>query len=262
MKFPWQVELPLWGGASENHRPRAGSEPRRILLGDRIIHYTLRRSRRRTIGLTIDHHGLRVGAPSRSSMGEVESLIRKHAVWVVEKLDTWRDRPTRNPHPLEDGAMFPLLGQSARLRIGAGRNAFVWNASGQEGLVELELRISVDSPLLPVFERAMRERARTLFAERLAHFCKQFAISPPVLRLTNARTRWGSCSRLSGIRLNWRLIHAPLTLIDYVLAHELAHLKEMNHTARFWSEVERLYPDYSQARQQLRVFGETLPRFG
>ena len=95
----------------------------------------------------------------------------------------------------------------------------------------------------------------------MADFCGRFAIAPPPLSLTSARTRWGSCSRRSGIRLNWRLIHAPLPLIDYVLAHELAHLKEMNHTARFWTEVGRLYPDWQVARRDLRSFGETLPRF-
>lgn len=265
MKFPWQAELPLWGERADA-APAAppGGELKRIALGDRIVHYTLRRGRRRTIGLTIDHRGLRVGAPPRAPMSEVEALIRKHAAWVVEKLDAWRDRPASAVTPLVEGLTFPLLGEAARLSISSGRNAFFWHPpiDGVAPEVGLELRLSEPAAAPALFERALRGRAREVFAHRMADFCTRFALPPPVLRLTSARTRWGSCSRLSGIRLNWRLVHAPTDLIDYVVAHELAHLKEMNHTPRFWSEVERLYPDCQAARQRLRVFGDRLQRYG
>ena len=264
MKFPWQVELPLWGDRPDAVRPLAGGELRRIALGDRVIHYTLRRGRRRTIGLTIDQRGLRVGAPPRAAMGDIESLIRKHAAWVVEKLDAWRDRPAAQITPLVEGLHFPLLGEPARLSVSSGRNAYFWHAplEGVAPEVGLELRLSASEAAVSVFERALRERARAVFAERMALFCARFSITEPALSLSSARTRWGSCSRLSGIRLNWRLVHAPLPLIDYVIAHELAHLKEMNHTARFWAEVGRLYPDWPAARKALRSFGERLPKFG
>lgn len=264
MKFPWQAELPFWGERTElAPRPAAGAELRRIALGDRIVHYTLRRGRRRTIGLIIDQRGLRVGAPSRAAMGEVESLIRKHAVWVIEKLDAWRDRPTAAPTPLVDGLLIPLLGGQARLSITTGRNAYFWHppVAGVAPEAALELRLSEPAAAPAVFERALRERAREVFARRMVEFCARFSITPPVLRLTSARTRWGSCSRQSGVRLNWRLVHAPEDLIDYVMAHELAHLKEMNHTPRFWSEVGRLYPDWEGARKRLRIFGEQLSRY-
>lgn len=264
MKFPWQTELPLWSGhADASARPLAGSECRRIALGDRIVHYTLRRGRRRTIGLTIDQRGLRVGAPPRAPMGEVEALIRKHAAWVIEKLDAWRERPAATATPLVEGLQFSLLGGLARLSVTSGRNAFFWHEPIEHVAPEvgLELRLAEGTAAVAVFERALRERAKRVFAERMADFCTRFGMAPPILRLTSARTRWGSCSHLSGIRLNWRLIHAPLDLIDYVLAHELAHLKEMNHTPRFWSEVARLYPEYQDARQRLRVFGDRLQSF-
>ena len=264
MKFPWQAELPFWGErADPPSRSLAGSELRRIALGDRVIHYALRRGRRRTIGLTIDHHGLRVAAPTRAAMGEVDALIRKHAAWVVEKLDAWRDRPAVVTTPLVDGLHFPLLGVSACLSVTSGRNAFFWHLPPVElsSAAVLEIRLSDAAAAATVFERALRARARDIFVARMAAYCERFSITPPTLRLTSARTRWGSCSRLSGIRLNWRLVHAPGDLIDYVIAHELAHLKEMNHTPRFWSEVERLYPDWKRARQELRRFGDQLPRF-
>ena len=81
---------------------------------------------------------------------------------------------------------------------------------------------------------------------------------PPPLSLSSARTRWGCCSA-SGIRLNWRLIHLPLDLVDYVVAHELAHLREMNHSARFWAEVARLCPDWRERRAALKKHGGEIP---
>lgn len=264
MKLPWQAELPLWPGVSGG--PREGilaGEARRIALGERVVHYTLRRARRRTIGLTIDHRGLRVGAPLRASVADVEALLRKHGLWVIEKLDAWSDRPLIAATPIVDGAVFPLLGQPAQMRIGPGKNSYLWHLPGPSSTDTpcLELLFNDPAAATGLVERALRARAHAIFADRMADFCIRHGIVPPLLRLSSARTRWGSCSRSGGIRLNWRLVHAPLDLVDYVLAHELAHLREMNHTPRFWSEVERLYTDWRGARQQLRRFGEKVPSF-
>jgi predicted metal-dependent hydrolase len=125
--------------------------------------------------------------------------------------------------------------------------------------LQLESREASTAPAL--LERALRARALDCFGGRMTMCCERFAIHAPALRLTSARTRWGSCSRASGVRINWRLVHAPVGLVDYVVAHELAHLKEMNHTPRFWAEVERLCPDWRVARDALRRFGDTLPRY-
>lgn len=260
MKLPWQADLPLWAALAEPPRAETDADLRRILLGDQLIHYRLRRARRRTIGLTIDQRGLRVGAPTRASLAEVEALLRKHADWVVAKLDVWKNRPVAEAAALFDGLHFPLLGASACLRLQEGRNRSEWSVTdGDQPL----LTLTHDSApaITRLFEKALCARAATVFAERLAAYCSEFSITPPPLRLTAARTRWGSCSNHSGIRLNWRLIHAPLRLVDYVVAHELAHLKQMNHTPAFWSEVERMYPEWRAARAALREFGRTLPRY-
>jgi predicted metal-dependent hydrolase len=167
----------------------------------------LRRARRRTIGLTIDHRGLRVGAPPRASLREVESLILQHGEWVGRKLDEWRAR--RHPEPLRivDGVQLPLLGQPLTLHLALGNNRCVWNLQACEPTLTLCLRSPADAP--GMLEKALRERARSLFVERLAitrHARRRAAAS---LAVVGARTRWGSCSLRSGIRLNWRLIHFP-----------------------------------------------------
>jgi predicted metal-dependent hydrolase len=229
----------------------AGESVRSIELGERTVPYVLRRARRRTIGLSIDHRGLRVGAPQRATLREVESLIVQHGEWIGRKLDEWRNRPTPEALRIVDGVQLPLLGGPLSVRLALGANRCVWNLQAVERTLTLCLRAPSEAPR--VLEKALREKARMLFVERLAHYAPLLGVDLPPLALSAARTRWGSCSRRSGIRLNWRLIHFPPAVIDYVVVHELAHLLEMNHSARFWSIVERLYPDHHSARQELRL---------
>jgi predicted metal-dependent hydrolase len=102
-----------------------------------------------------------------------------------------------------------------------------------------------------------RRRAQSYFRDRVEHFSAQLAIDPPRVFISSAQTRWGSCNANREVRLNWRLIQAPPHIVDYVVAHELAHLKEMNHSARFWRIVERLCPGYAAARTELDAMGCT-----
>jgi len=251
--MPRQAELPL------DAKPLAANEtPRTIALGDRIVPYVLRRARRRTIGLSIDHRGLRVGAPPRASLHEVEALIRHHSEWVAQKLDEWRSRRRPEAFQIIDGARLPMLGQSLQIRLALGSNRALWNEHGEISLT-LCLRSPGDAGRL--LEKTLRERARALFAERLAHYALQLALPVPPLALSAARTRWGSCSARSGIRLNWRLIHFPRAIVDYVVAHELAHLREMNHSPRFWAVVGQLYPDYQAARGELKRLAAHCPQW-
>ena len=259
--MPWQAELPL----ADIERLTANELPRSIALGDRIVPYVLRRAKRRTIGLTIDHRGLRVGAPARASLREIEALIFKHGEWVAQKLDEWRSRRRAETLQIADGLRLPFLGNSLVIHLATGSNRAQW---GHEGQVEgstaqnlaLCLRSAADAPR--VLEKALREEARRLFAARLAHYAGWLGlVKAPPLTLSAARTRWGSCSLKSGIRLNWRLIHFPPHIVDYVVAHELAHLREMNHSPRFWAVVGELYPDYKAARAELRNLAATCPRW-
>jgi predicted metal-dependent hydrolase len=253
--MPWQTELPLRG----EFALATDETPHTIALGERIVPYLLRRGRRRTIGLSIDHRGLRVGAPPRASLREVEALIRHHADWVAKKLDEWRTR--RRPEVLKivDGLRLPMLGQSLEIRLALGNNRAVWNGAVADPMLTLCLRSPGDAGR--ILEKALREKARALFAERLAHYAQRLALAVPPLALSAARTRWGSCSLRSGIRLNWRLIHFPGDTVDYVVAHELAHLREMNHSPRFWAVVGELYPDYQAARNELKRLAAHCPQW-
>lgn len=231
---------------------RAGLESRRSLevLGQ-TVSYCLRRSRRRTIGLSVDRRGLRVGAPLGAALRDIEALLQKHGQWVLDKLARWQDQVS--PPPLADGSCFPWLGQPLQLRLPEGLTRSRW------GETELQLAVPTGKEIEPVLRRVLQQRARGLFLARLEIHAARLGVPTPPLFLSSARTRWGSCNSKGEIRLSWRLGHFSLDLIDYVVVHELAHLKEMNHSLRFWSVVEGLYPDWRRARAELKRQAAGLP---
>ena len=242
------------------------TKPHTLTLGDTPVAYTLRRSRRRTIGLTIDARGLGVAAPLRARMPEIEAVLHQHQAWVLKKLADWAKRP---PPPVavtprvESGLVFPWLGEPCTLELTSARQTTAeWHPHA------LVLAIRSGTEATQAFRRALMASARDHFlARQEALLVQAEALEPPLrfkhmppLALSSARTRWGSCSARF-IRLNWRLMHFEPSLIDYVLAHELAHLHEMNHSPRFWAVVERLCPEWKKTRRALRQAALTCPLF-
>ncbi|MBS1140285.1 MAG: hypothetical protein H6R13_1738 [Proteobacteria bacterium] len=227
----------------------------RIAIAGADVAYQLRRSQRRTIGLTIDHRGLRVGAPTRARIGDIEKLIHQHGEWVLDKLATWRDHPTPGKLAIADGTVISVLGEPLTLAL-----TTIGRARWQFGPGTLYLHPASAGDLNALLEKALREKARAVFTERLRIYAPQLGTaSTPPLRLSSARTRWGSCNHRGDISLNWRLVLMPLNVVDYVVCHELAHLKEMNHSPRFWSVVEQLCPDWKARRLELRRLARQIP---
>ncbi|WP_249383828.1 SprT family zinc-dependent metalloprotease [Chitinivorax sp. B] len=231
--------------------PTPQAEQRSIKLADRHIDYILKRSaKRRTFGLRIDRNGLTVNAPARIAEAHIQALLFEKADWILDKLANWLDPVTPN---LRNNATLWLLGEPLTLRmIQASKSAI--KQIGNELLVGLPDESNLEITL----KKWLMRQAKVYFAERLAELAGQLNVTPSKLLLSSARTRWGSCNSKGEIRLNWRLIQAPTHLIDYVVVHELAHLLEMNHSPRFWSHVTKLYPDYQQARAELKSLGPSL----
>jgi predicted metal-dependent hydrolase len=225
------------------------------LAGQRVA-YCLRRSQRRTIGLAIDHRGLRIGAPLRARQADIEALIRQHGQWVLDKLAAWQTRVPPEKLTIGDGLQLTVLDQPLTVTVTPiGRPRWQWLGD------KLHLWPSPTTDAAALLEKALRDKARAVFTERLAHYAPALGVAPPPLRLSAARTRWGSCSR-HGISLNWRLVFMPLPVVDYVVCHELAHLREMNHSPRFWAVVEQLCPDWRPRRLELRQLARQLPLIG
>ena len=243
---------------------RGSPRQQQISFGTQLIHYCLTRSGRRTIGLSIDHRGLRVMAPWHSPDSEIENMLRQHGAWVIEKLADWQQRPQPRTLPITHGLKLPVLGQDCEIRILSGSNRSIWSGDGQSLSLlprPADTAAAATAMLRRLLEKALRQRLLDYALPHLEDFSGRLDLKPPKLTLSAARTRWGSCSHASGIRLNWRLIHYPPHIVDYVIAHEVAHLQEMNHSPRFWSVVEQLYPDWQSARRQLKAMASDLPRF-
>jgi len=221
-------------------------------LGDMLINYTVRRSRRRRrIALTIDEQGLHVGAPLRASDHAIDALLRQHAAWVLRKLAEWQARRPQ-PRHWQDGDTLMLQGRALQLTLMSGPRDI---QLCHDRMVVGTGQSSDTDAIRAAVTGWLRQQALQCFRGRVAHFHPQLQVAEPEIRLSNARTRWGSCHVNGRIRLNWRLIQLPLHLVDYVVVHELAHLVEMNHSPRFWETVARLIPDYVACRTEIRSEG-------
>ncbi|MBV8209773.1 MAG: M48 family metallopeptidase [Burkholderiaceae bacterium] len=228
---------------------------RRLLLGGELCQFRLRRARRRTIGFQIDDMGLTVSAPAWMSLRAIEEAILEKERWIRQKLAEWRDRRAQaasQPQRWGDGASLRYLGNelTLRLRVGASPVAAVSHLGPElvialpPGAGEREARAAVQDWL--------RREAAAMIGERIELLAGRAVVKPFTWRLSSARTQWGSCNEDGRVNLNWRLIFFPVAVIDYVVAHELAHLTELNHGPRFWREVERLLPGFRAGRDLIK----------
>ena len=238
---------------------------RSLQLGLHQLHYRLRRSTRRTIGFMIDDEGLRITAPKWVSVGEIENAIREKQRWILTKLHAHHERTTRRIQPQmqwRDGGQLPYLGGSLTLRLIATASAGVEHDAAAATLTISLPADATEQQLKDRVQAWLQQQAKALYAARLPLYAAKLDVSYRAFTLSSATTQWGSCTADGRIRLNWRLIHFSLPLIDYVIAHELAHLREMNHGPRFWATVQSVFPEFIAAKKALREHAaQTLPVF-
>lgn len=238
---------------------------RRLQVGDHLLEYRLQRSKRRTIGFLIDEDGLRITAPRWVPLAEIESAIHEKQRWILTKLRERRERSARRLQPQMqwcDGASLPYLGNDITLRILAAQAAGVaFDADARELMVSLPPGAG-EQQLKDRVQGWLQTEAKRIFAERLPVYAERLGVVYKSFALSSATTQWGSCTAEGKIRLNWRLVHFAMPMIDYVVAHELSHLREMNHSPRFWATVQSVFPEFQAAKRVLRESGpDTLPVF-
>lgn len=233
---------------------RAGTI-RRVELASGVLNYRFVRARRRSIGIFVRRGEVEARAPRYIALAQVEAFIRQKERWIVRRLtESTRVLP---PFRWSEAEALPVLGRAARLTAAPGASA---------------VHLAEDRLMLPAAAAAtwreltlawLRASALDLFCHRVRHYAGVLGVREPSIGLSNAKTQWGSCRKTrdgSGrVLLNWRLVHLPPHLTDYVVVHELAHLRELNHSPRFWAIVEQLFPDYRSARRQLNRLGRLLP---
>ena len=222
----------------------------RIALGEATFEYVLMRRRgRRGVGLKVDETGLTVNAPSTLPVARIEAVIRESSAWVIRKVGEWRSRQVPRA-AWSDGAALPLLGGELALRLQGGGRRFHAERVGDELLLKTPAgatEAAVRAAVVTWYKRF----ALGYLQERVAEHCARSGIEPPRLMLSSALARWGSCNARREVRLTWRLVKAPEELVDYVICHELAHLRHMNHSPAFWAEVERQCPGHRLLRKRL-----------
>lgn len=224
---------------------------RKIDLNGQQIEYTLKRSQRRTIGFQVSSNGLVIRAPACVALTDIEKALQDKADWVIKNLARWKNKKSLDL-TWEINATFPLLGEPWKLST---------DKLGQVKLVPLA-KVNHKLPLPPLnawfIEQIVmnwyQDQAIECFEQRLAIYAEKLNIARPPFRLSNAKTRWGSCNANGIIYLNWRLVQLPLHIVDYVVAHELSHLFEMNHSDAFWRQVKSIYPNYVAARNVLKGY--------
>ena len=229
-------------------------DTRFVRLGDRFVEYRFRRSARRTVRITVDATGVSVVAPLRARLGVVESFLRDKERWVLRKLDEWARAPRPRSLRVESGALLPLRGEPVLLEIVEAGRARIEQAGGR-----LIVRAPGPRRAARVLQRWLKAQALEQLAPRAAHYAALLGRPAPGVALTGARSQWGVCVEGGRIRLNWRLVHLAPELADYVVAHEAAHLVEMNHSKRFWAVVSSLYPAWREARERLELAGASIP---
>ncbi|HEY1130571.1 MAG TPA: SprT family zinc-dependent metalloprotease [Roseateles sp.] len=234
--------------------PGAPRSRRELWLGQHRIGYELKRARRRSIGFVVGPQGLRVSAPRWVPINEIERALHHKGEWILRKLVEQRERQHRiQASRIEwlDGGSLPYLGAPLTLVLAAAEREVVWDAATRQLRLPLPPGASAEQ-IRDLSQSWLQARAREDFLPRCHRFAGLLGVTMKTLRLSSAQTRWGSASADGSIRLNWRLIHFAPAIIDYVVAHELAHLREMNHSPAFWDTVRSVLPDFERSREALR----------
>ena len=220
----------------------AKTQPRTVELLGQSVEYELRKSGDATEPrIDVDIHGLTVILPE-SDETHPEELLRENAVWVLEnkeKYDTYREEiPNRT---FEECAVFPYLGDNREVVVERRPSSSV-----TEDTLRLARHHVNETSVKRALETLYRRKARETFEKRADSFSEEMGVEYEQIEVRNQRTKWGSCSTSGTLGLNWRLMMAPRDIVDYVVIHELAHLRESNHTDAFWSLVAEQDSDYEE----------------
>ncbi len=230
---------------------------RHVLLNNTSVPYHIERVKRRTVGMIIDHSGLRVRASPRISIDEIESILRGRADWILKHLNKpMHATPRRSFMPnlqLADGDTLPILGQTVRVAWLDVRQKFNPNTWFEQPST-LRLSRVADDKMEQTIVNALADILLMHLTRCADAYASAHGLRYRTILLSNAKTLWGTCKADGTLRLNWRLVFLDPTLVNYVLAHELAHTREMNHSARFWAVVAELCPDYKKCVREMKLF--------
>lgn len=232
-----------------------------VQFGTTVLNYRLRRTeRKKTVSIAVDPQaGIIVTAPEQATKKRIDDLVRQKGPWLVKRIKRQSDLPAPLPkREYVSGETYLYLGKQYRLRVQRGPTeepvrlyAGALTLTLKEGLGPLERTKTAKSRLVAWY----KERSRRYLTERLHVWERKLQLTATKVLIAEPRKRWGSTSADGSVRLNWRLIQAPSSLVDYVLLHELVHLLHKDHNREFWATLGRVMPDYDDRKSRLRELG-------
>ena len=231
-----------------------------VHFGKKQIHYEIiRTSRKKTVAIYVGPAVVTVRAPRRLSNNKIHSLVQKKAKWIFDRQERIiNERELQPPKEFISGESFPYRGRQYRLKVMPTENGTDTSCYLRNGRLQVkigthlkgkEVKDAVRETLIAWY----KERVKSKIIERLPRLTRQLGRWPVSIQIKDQKCRWGSCSRNGIIRFNWKIIMAPVSVIDYLIVHELCHLIHQNHSAAYWKEVEALIPDYRKMRDWLRI---------
>lgn len=228
------------------------------LANGQQIPYQLELRPRRTVGLKITQQGLVVHAPRRIVVHQLNQILQEKSAWILNEL-ALREANAVEPVQWHHGEPLMYLGQDVVLQVIEAKGKSQVQLSGDQLMVSMKVTTQHTLIAKKVIQW-FQQQAYEDFVRRVEIFATKLGVKPPPVALSNAQSRWGSCNSRGEVRLNWRLIQAPPQIINYVVCHELAHLKEMNHSAKFYAVLAQLFPDHAEAEKLLKQLSPQLHR--
>jgi predicted metal-dependent hydrolase len=228
------------------------------LANGETISYLLERRHRRTVGLKITENGLVVHAPKRIFEFQLNQILVEKSNWILNKLQA-REANKVDKIEWTDGEHLLYLGNDIQLSI-SPQNTNKKPIYEQNILKIHALQTNIHAGCRLMVIKWFKQQAKIDFARRLEILAAKLSVETPPLTLSNAQSRWGSCNSRGEVRLSWRLLQAPPHIINYVICHELAHLKQMNHSPKFYAVLASLYPNYKAAEKDLKTLSPQLHR--
>jgi len=238
------------------------TEQGRLALGSTVVRYTIVRSARRKKTIEVQVNGrsdVRVAVPQDARRERIEQLLRARSRWLIPRLHSKREPASQ--HEFVNGETFLYLGRQARLRITDARVGEECSVRLAAGRLEVKVRPSNRSSIRKrrvraALEEWYRTRAEEKLRDRVGYYAARLKVRPAGIAIRDQANRWGSCSKDGILRLNWRIVMAPMALVDYVVVHELCHLAgHQKHAEVFWRTLARVLPDFERRRATLRQRG-------
>ena len=233
-----------------------------VPFGTSVIDFRVERSpRRKTVTIAVDANEVVLKAPTETSAEQLRDVVRSRGPWILQRIAQFEELgPAPAPMEFVTGETCAYLGRHYRLKIDRIRGIPKPHAvlRGAFLVVQVERELGADKRRDHV-ERTVtawyRKQAGRRLPERVKLYAARAGLDFPPVLIRNQEKRWGSCSSTGELRFNWRIIMAPLSLVDYVVAHEVCHLKVRDHSAAFWKLLGTVMPDYEARRNRLRVEG-------